>query len=69
MNPSPLKSLAEHNRERESVDARSDAAGTGIACPTCGAELLDVPGWVLLSRPQRVRVDCPMCEWSGYRNL
>ena len=41
----------------------------GIACPTCGSELVDSdPGRILTSLPPRVRVRC-QCGFVGSRIL
>jgi len=40
----------------------------GIACPDCGAELMDSnPGQVLASLPPRTAIHCPKCGYIGSR--
>ena len=40
----------------------------GIACPECGTELLDShPMMQLASNPPQKNVNCPKCEYAGYR--
>jgi len=40
----------------------------GIACPECGAELMDTsPGQVLASLPPRTAIHCSECNYTGSR--
>jgi len=40
----------------------------GIACPKCGAELMDTsPGQVLTSLPPCTAIHCPECKYTGSR--
>ena len=39
----------------------------GIACPKCGAELMDTDGMILTSYPAQRNVKCSKCEYVGYR--
>ena len=42
----------------------------GVACPSCGADLLDKnPGSVLYSDPPQTRTHCVDCGYHGYRDL
>jgi DNA-directed RNA polymerase subunit RPC12/RpoP len=64
--PKQLKSLAQHNKER--TDAYMQQPPNGIACPTCGQELVDSrPTGMLLSLPPQKEVHCPACGWRGFR--
>lgn len=41
---------------------------TGIACPQCGSELLDLnPLLTLATTPPQKQVGCSACQWSGLR--
>ncbi len=64
---SRLVSLEEFNRERREEPAK--LPGNGIACPWCGAELVDTDkdGTLLMSNPPQKNVHCPNCNWHGYR--
>ena len=63
-----LKTLEEHNRQYEIGAMKVLVPGNGIACPTCGKELVDSnPNEVLLSYPAQMRVVCPACGWRGLR--
>lgn len=63
--------LAAFNRVRDShhFAARDGAAGkNGIACPDCGAELVDVdPSTIQLLYPPLTKVHCDNCGFSGHR--
>lgn len=66
-----LKSLDDHNRQRlaDAIASRKPRPN-GIACPQCGAELLDSdPSACLTSNPPKTYVHCDACEYRGYRNL
>lgn len=40
----------------------------GLACPLCGAELLDSqPMYTLASSPPQKNVNCSKCNYAGYR--
>lgn len=44
------------------------ALPNGIACPECGAELVDTePDVTLLSAPPQKKVRCSQCAYSGLR--
>ena len=62
-----MQSLEEYEREKEAAP-QTERAKTGIACPSCGAELLD-DGLSMISRvPPMKRVTCDLCEsprWCG----
>jgi hypothetical protein len=62
-----LKTLDEYNREKM-MASDYENSGNGIACPSCGKELVDSqPGVALLTDPQRYAINCPACFWSGLR--
>lgn len=63
-----LKSLADHNNEQDHLRALLDAPrANGIACPQCGAEMIDSsPGITLTSMPPQKHVHCPACGFRGY---
>jgi hypothetical protein len=69
-----LKTLEDHNEEI--IRLLRENSGTavhknGIACPSCGCELLDSqPGVQLLTWPGQLRTKCssPICTYTGYRN-
>jgi len=64
-----LKSLDRWNWER-AKRAEPGPRKNGIACPDCGAELVDDnPDAVFTSDPPQVSVKCQECSFSGYRNL
>lgn len=66
-----LKSLAESNAERGAIYQQYEAPKphpNGIACPECGAELVDShPMTILPSSPPQKNVACLACGWTGYR--
>lgn len=66
-----LKSLNDFNNERLAVH---DAENTvpliknGIACPSCGKELVDSnPNQMLLTDPPQKQIECGSCEYTGHR--
>ena len=65
-----MKSLAEHNAERQQVHAKdldNESQRNGIACPRCSAELWDSsPMTTLTSNPPQKNVHCT-CGYRGYR--
>jgi hypothetical protein len=64
-----LKSLEQHNKE--TVDylyqMNTYPRPNGIACPKCGAELMDTNSEVLCSNPPKHNINCSKCEYRGYR--
>lgn len=63
-----MKTLEEHNREAMERRKPSDApCGNGIACPKCGAELVDEPGVSLLTDPPQTPIYCLKCDFGGSR--
>jgi hypothetical protein len=69
---SQLKTLEQHNAERHQVIQafayNNDPRPNGIACPECGAELLDSePMVTLTSDPPMKNVHCDKCYYRGYR--
>ena len=52
------------------ADLRKWTSPNGIACPSCGADLLDKsPGSVLYSDPPQTSTHCVDCGHQGYRDL
>lgn len=65
-----LKTLEEHNSERYKVhnSYSSRPRPNGIACPKCGSELVDSdPSTQLASNPPQKNINCPSCNYIGYR--
>lgn len=66
-----LKTLEESNTQnRKYFYQMSDNSPklNGIACPKCGAELLDsTPDIVLTSYPPQFNIHCSKCDYKGYR--
>ena len=68
-----LKSLVEHNNISSTFHwglLQQSPAPNGIACPKCGAELLDTkPNETLTSIPPKKNVGCSRdtCDYTGYR--
>ena len=64
-----MKTLDEHNAERRrSYQDSSAPCPNGIACPDCGAELLDLkPNEIFTSNPPQKKIGCPKCSYVGYR--
>lgn len=66
-----LISLEEHNKAIvNSVHDwhNNEARPNGIACPRCGAELLDSnPNMVCASLPPQKAIRCSKCVYSGFR--
>ena len=64
-----MKTLQEHEAEfwkkfRLPLSL-GDAGNSGVACPSCGAELYEDRTQLLLSNPPQHRVVCGICDWSG----
>jgi hypothetical protein len=62
--------LQEHNAQRQQPVYYPVAKPipNGIACPECGAELVDsTPDQALLTHPIQYRIHCPSCGYSGTR--
>jgi len=63
-----LKSLDDFNHERrQALQKDNELRPNGIACPKCNAELLDIPGQVLLSNPPKIPITCNACGYRGSR--
>ena len=64
-----LKTLDEFNEARvqEHEALNRYPHPNGIACPQCGAELMDTNPYVLSSNPPKKNVHCEKCGWKGYR--
>ena len=64
-----LRSLTDHNAERANAWHELDhpqPAPLGIACPDCGAELVNPePNVTLLSNPPKQHTAC-VCGYRGY---
>jgi hypothetical protein len=65
-----LKSLEEHNAERRywhGAPHQKEPMANGIACPECGAEMVDTaPGVSLTTDPPQKHVGCNGCGYRGY---
>lgn len=66
-----MKSLDEFNSARASAHFAANEPSprpNGIACPSCGAELLDSsPMVTLTSYPPQKNVHCGNCDYRGLR--
>lgn len=68
-----LQSLGDFNierRRRHEEIRRSllEFRRNGIACPTCGSELLDsLPSINLMSNPPQKNIHCDACGYRGFR--
>lgn len=64
-----LKTLDEHNAQAWATYAPDDVPQkNGIACPDCGAELVDpFPNITLTSYPPMKDTKCLSCGYKGYR--
>ena len=65
-----LKSLEDFNSDQHKKYDRPKVAKNGIACPKCGAELIDTsPGTILASNPPQKNIGCEVegCDYVGYR--
>ena len=66
-----LKKLEDHNKEKSldnSFIISKSPQLNGIACPKCGAELLDThPTMVLYSNPPQKNIHCGECGYVGFR--
>lgn len=66
-----LKSLEEHNSKDSNWNRHiydRSPRPNGIACPNCGKELMDTnPIYTLLSIPSKKNINCPSCDYVGYR--
>ena len=63
--------LSEHNALIEASvhdPMGNEPRPNGIACPSCGKELVDTsPNMILTSHPPLKNVFCRKCGWSGTR--
>jgi predicted RNA-binding Zn-ribbon protein involved in translation (DUF1610 family) len=70
-----LKSLKEHECAYEksasdTVFLHPKIRFNGIACPSCGQELVDNdPTTTLLGMPPRKAITCPKCNFTGTRRV
>lgn len=63
-----LESLGVYNNRRREAHGMAEHRRTGIACPSCGNELLDSdPHTTLASDPPQKRVHCSECDYIGCR--
>jgi DNA-directed RNA polymerase subunit RPC12/RpoP len=64
-----LESLEDHNkRKHKEYQTSKQSQPNGIACPKCGAELVDThPYLSLTSIPPQKDVNCTKCDYVGYR--
>lgn len=64
-----MESLIEFNdRKRRQYKPPSEPRLNGIACPECGAELMDSsPARLLPSIPPKKDIHCPECDYVGFR--
>jgi len=66
-----LTPLDEHNENSRTLRMNyfsNEPRPNGIACPKCGAEMVDSnPMSVLTSMPPQKNVSCPECKYTGYR--
>jgi DNA-directed RNA polymerase subunit RPC12/RpoP len=58
-----MQSLEDYEREKE-AEAAPDAHESGIACPDCGAELVDEGNQLFSRVPPMKRVACQTCGFS-----
>lgn len=64
-----LESLDDHNKTRlEVFKLTIEGIPNGIACPSCGKELMDsVPSVCLTTWPPQYSTHCPACGYTGTR--
>jgi len=64
-----MEHLDKFNRRRrqEIEELNTWPRPNGLACPQCGAPLLDSDGAVLTSYPPQKNVHCDKCRYRGYR--
>lgn len=66
-----MKTLEEYNErknERMEIHKLISERKNGIACPTCGEELIDTtPNVLLTSNPPQKNIECMNCGYIGYR--
>lgn len=66
-----LESLEDHNKRKHEQYVKSFSEHphkNGLACPKCGAALIDTtPNMVLASHPPRKNIACTKCDYKGYR--
>jgi hypothetical protein len=65
-----LKDLEQHNKDvlAKFWPKEPGPQPNGIACPRCGAELLDTnPSAMLLTSPPQFNIHCPECPFTGTR--
>lgn len=68
-NMNPMPTLEQHNQQRrmQRMAEEMTKPGVGVACSTCGTELIDAhPGALTASLPPKVTVRCPKCGFVGY---
>lgn len=64
-----LTSLADNNAKAAEAYRRfGEPRANGIACPSCGKELMDSsPSIILPSAPPSKQTHCSACDYSGTR--
>jgi len=67
-----MKTLKEHNadiiKRYNALQKLNEPHPNGIACPVCGNELWDsCPTMILASNPPKLNINCPNCNYTGYR--
>ena len=71
MSKKKLKTLEDHNREKENFGYDlyvNEPIPNGIACPECGKEMMDSnPYMTLASIPPKKNINCPSCGHIDFR--
>jgi len=64
-----IQSLAEFNDEALALYKKLTTYPklNGIACPSCGNEMVDIDKSVLVSNPPKKNISCPKCGHQDYR--
>lgn len=62
-----LVTLEEYEKSRLKCEIITETL-CGIACPECGAELMENLGFIYTTSPPMTGIYCPKCEWSGLKH-
>lgn len=61
-----IEPLEDHNKRKMEEYKKKQTKGNGLACPKCGAEMLDWDGIALASMPPKKAVICLECGHNDF---
>lgn len=63
-----MLTLDEHNRQKQLAEQALWKHGAGVACPSCGTEMVFThPGAINTTPPSPENVRCPRCGRTGLK--